>query len=97
VVIVAHAASLALSGKPEVLKILVTASDGRRIDRWAEAKNLTQAEAEAEISKADKGRDDYLRSFYQVRQELPTHYDLVVNTDALSIEQGVEIVLAAAG
>ena len=97
VVIVAHAASMALAGNPEALKILVTASDDQRIDRWADAKGLSRSQAEAEITEADKGRKDYLKSFYQVSLELPIHYDLVVHPDALSIEQAVEIVLAAAG
>ncbi len=97
VVIVAHAASLALVEHPGVLKILVTASNDQRITRWARTKDLPRMQAEAEIHKADKGREDYLRSFYQVHQELPTHYDLVINTDTLTIDEAVRIVLSAAG
>ena len=38
----------------------------------------------------------YLQSFYQVKEELPTHYDLVINTDVLAPAQAVEAILAAA-
>jgi hypothetical protein len=31
-----------------------------------------------------------------VREELPTHYDLVVNTDHLTADQAVQAVLAVA-
>lgn len=97
VVIVAHAASLALGETPGVLRVLVTASKQKRIERWATAREITLAEADAEIHRADKGREDYLLSFYKVRQELPTHYDLVVNTDQLSVEEAVDVVVTAAG
>ena len=30
-------------------------------------------------------------------QELPTHYDLVVNTDQIGPEQAVNLIVAAAG
>ena len=46
---------------------------------------------------ADAARADYLRRFHGLSAELPTHYDLVVNTDALSIDQAAELVAQAAG
>ena len=45
---------------------------------------------------SDAGRRDYLKRFYNVDEELPTHYDLVVNTDALSVELAAELVTRAA-
>jgi hypothetical protein len=32
-----------------------------------------------------------------VKEELPTHYDIVVNTDVLTAEQAAAAVVAAAG
>jgi len=97
VVIVSHAASRALSGQPDVLRVLVTASPERRAQRVADAGGLEPKDAEKAIKQADAARADYLRRFYGVPKELPTHYDLVVNTDALSVEQAVELVVLAAG
>jgi cytidylate kinase len=48
------------------------------------------------VKDSDAGRRDYLRRFYNVDKELPTHYDLVVNTDVLSVEQAAELVSRAA-
>jgi cytidylate kinase len=96
VVIVAHAAAMALAGEQGVLRILVTASPEARAKRLAEARKFSVEEAQAEIRDSDKSRRDYFRSFYDVREELPTHYDIVVNTDALSVEQIVEAVVSAA-
>ena len=40
--------------------------------------------------------DKSVKRFYELDQELPTHYDLIVNTDALRPEQAVGLIVAAA-
>jgi cytidylate kinase len=96
VVIVAHAASMALSGVEGVLRVLVTASPETRAQRLALAQRIGAAEAASAIAASDRERRDYLYSFYKVKEELPTHYDMVISTDALTPEQAVEVILAAA-
>lgn len=96
VVIVAHAASRALSGRPDVLRVLVTASPETRAQRFSEVHGVAPKEATKSIKEDDAARADYLRRFYGVEAELPTHYDLVVNTDVLSIEQAAGVVAQAA-
>jgi cytidylate kinase len=95
-VIVAHAASYAVGRGDAVLRVLVTGSPDTRATRVAEAEGLEPAEAARAVKKSDAGRADYLKRFYDVREESPTHYDLVLNTDALSIEQAAELVSRAA-
>jgi cytidylate kinase len=96
VVIVAHAASFALDPGSGTLRVLVTASPAVRAKRIAASDGLDAAEAERMVKDSDAGRRDYLKRFYSVDRESPTDYDLVVNTDHLSLEQGAEIVLCAA-
>ncbi len=96
VVIVAHAASFALEPGPRILRVLVTASPAGRAKRIAADDGLDDEEAERRIKDSDAGRRDYLKRFYSIEDESPTDYDLIVNTDHLSIEQGAEIVLQAA-
>jgi len=96
VVIVAHAASFALAGRPDVLRIFVTAPAPTRAERSAQAEGLESKEAAKAIKDSDNARADYLRRFYEIDDELPTHYDLVVSTDVLSVEQAAEIVAQAA-
>jgi cytidylate kinase len=43
------------------------------------------------------GRRDYLKRFYGVDRESPTHYDIVINTDVFSTEQAADIISQAAG
>jgi cytidylate kinase len=95
VVIVAHAAAMALGGCEDALRVLITASPETRAARIAEARNLPAGEATKIVADSDKARRDYFKTFYEVRDELPVHYDLVVNTDLLSPQQAVEVVLAA--
>ena len=96
VVIVAHAASRALSSRPDVLRVLVTASPETRAHRFSEVQGVAPKEATKSIKEADAARADYLRRFYGVDAELPTHYDLVVNTDVLSVEQAAALIAQAA-
>jgi cytidylate kinase len=85
VVIVAHAASQLVPRGPEVLRVLVTASPGTRAERLGD-------EGARQVKDEDAARRDYLKRFYGVDEESPTHYDLVINTDVLSVEQAADIV-----
>ena len=87
VVIVSHAASFALAGR-EVLRVLVTASDETRASRVPEGAK--------QVRREDGARADYLKRFYGVERELPTHFDLVINTDVLTPEQAADVIVAAA-
>jgi len=39
---------------------------------------------------------DYFQRFYGIENELPTHYDLVINTEAWAADEAADIVVAAA-
>ena len=93
-VIVAHAASLALGGMEGVLRVLVTASPRTRAQRLAAAQAISIDAAADAVAASDHERRDYLESFYSVKHELPTRYDLVVNTDVLTQQQVVDLILA---
>jgi uncharacterized protein len=95
-VIVAHAASYVVEPGDAALRVLVTASPSTRAGRLAAAGELDPAKAGRAVRDSDAGRRDYLKRFYNIDEELPTHYDLVVNTDALSVELAAELVTRAA-
>jgi cytidylate kinase len=97
VVIVAHAASFALSPSAHVLRVLVTASPESRAERLTESLGFDPETAQRAIEDSDVARADYLRRFYRVDEEQPTHYDLVVNTGSLSPERAADLVVLAAG
>jgi len=92
VVIVAHAASHALERGDHVLRVLVTASPDVRAKRIGAIDGGDERKAAKSVADADAGRRDYLKRFYKVDEELPTHYDLVVNTDVLSFDDAARVV-----
>ena len=92
-VIVSHAASHALAGRADVLRVFVTASPNTRAARLGD---IDREEAARTIERSDDARADYLKRFYGVDRESPTHYDLVVSTDWLTPEQAAEVVVRAA-
>jgi cytidylate kinase len=47
------------------------------------------------VKDEDAGRAAYLKRFYGVDQELPTHFDLVVNTDVLTAADAANVIIAA--
>lgn len=97
VVIVAHAASQALTGRPGVLRVLVTAPDDVRAGRLAEAEGVDGRGGEKLVRESDAARAAYFKEFYGLAEESPTQYDLVVNTGLLTVAETAELVVAAAG
>jgi len=95
-VIVSHGASICLAGLSGLLRVLVTASPGARARRLVQQTNLSERQAKKAIRDSDRQRRDYLRRFYNIRQELPTHYDMALNTDVLMDPLAAELVLRAA-
>ena len=95
VVIVAHGASVPLAKMEGVLRVLVTASPEVRVQRLERDAELEESAAMKAIQESDRQRSEYLKRFYEVGRELPTHYDLVVNTDVLSVPLAAQLVASA--
>ncbi|MRD48645.1 AAA family ATPase [Caenimonas koreensis] len=96
VVIVAHAASYALGGRDDVLRVLVTGSPHIRAKRLADAGTHTHDAAAEEIRQSDAARADYLKRFYEVDRESPEHYDISISTDALTPAQAAAAIVSFA-
>jgi Cytidylate kinase-like family len=96
VVIVAHAAAMALADEERALRVLVTATPETRARRLAEAEHLDEVEAARQVDLSDKARAAYFKRFYGVARELPTHYDLVLSTDRLSPADAAALICEAA-
>lgn len=97
VVIVAHAASFALADRGDVLRVLITAPTEARTARLVQARGVDASEAVRELKRSDEARASYLKGFYGIDRELPTHYDLVVNTDRVDAGAAAAIIVHAAG
>jgi len=95
-VIVAHAASMTLAKRGDIIRVLVTASTETRARRLAEARQIGPDAAATAIATADRNRQDYFKRFHEIPQELPTHYDVVINTDVLAPPHAAELIVVAA-
>jgi cytidylate kinase len=74
----------------------VTASPQTREQRLVATLGITAPEAARTVKQSDAGRADYIKRFYGVSSELPTHYDLVVNTDKLEPEHAAALIATVA-
>jgi cytidylate kinase len=96
VLIVGHAASIPLAGRDDLLRVLVTAPSAVRARRLTESGALNAEEAEKAVRDSDEQRRQYLRRFYNVEEELPEHYDIVINTEAVGYGTAAEMICHAA-
>jgi hypothetical protein len=96
-VIVAHAASIALGPRAGLLRVLVVAPAEVRVRRLVEEGGSSQEQARADLERSDAARAGYLLRVHGVEAELPTHFDLVVNTESLDLETAARLILDAAG
>ena len=78
-----------------LLRVFVTASTDVRVERLQQLTKPNTQDVKRAIEKDDKGREAYLRRFYDIRQELPTHCDLVINTDMFTPSVAAHLVVTA--
>jgi len=96
VVIVAHGAAIPLAEINGVLRVFVTGSQSERTKRRMAEASLDEKKAREDIVDSDRQRADYFQKFYDVDQELPTQYDIVINTDHLTPSIAVDVVVRIA-
>jgi cytidylate kinase len=92
-VLVAHAASYACADRPDVLRVWITASFSTRAARLSRERGVSEDEAAELLRQSDEGRRSYLERVYGVDRESPTDYDNVINTDRLTREAAVGVIV----
>jgi cytidylate kinase len=97
VVIVGHGASIPLAGTNGLLRVLVTAPADTRMLRLAGAEGMDAGKARKAVKHSDDERRSYLRRFYDVDEERPDRYDLVVSTETMTFEAAARTIVSAAG
>ena len=77
------------------LRVFVTASHETRVRRVVKSASITEKDAKAVVEKTDADRREFFGTFFQLGEERPTLYDLVVNTDTVSVAGATRAILAA--
>ncbi len=75
----------------------MTAPPQTRQGRVAAILGVDEKEAARAVKRSDAARADYIKRFYGIGAELPTHYDLVINTEKLAPERAAGLIVQAAG
>ncbi len=96
VVLLAHGASHSLAGREGVLRVFVTGSPAARSTRLSASRLISSSDADKLVANGDANRADYLKRFYGIETESPEHYDLVVDTDQLTVDDAVKMIVSAA-
>ena len=78
-------------------RVRITASRKLRIENVARNFNLSQDEAKRRVIKTESNRKAFIRKYFNADIADPTNYDLVINTDALTVDNAVDVVGAALG
>ncbi len=95
VVIVGRGGQAILRDHANAFHLQVIASVASRAARLVAQRDWEETHAKAHISASDRAREDYMRRFHRIDWLEPGHYDLVINTDRLSIEAASQIALSA--
>ena len=94
-VILAHGASFPLAEAGGVIRVLITGSPESRAARLSAQGKVDARQAGKAVEDSDRERKKYLERFYGIGTELPTHYDIVLNTDVLPLSVAANAIVAA--
>lgn len=75
----------------------ITASQKLRIENVAREFNLSPDEAKRRVIKTESNRKAFIRKYFNADIADPTNYDLVINTETLSVANAVDVIGAALG
>jgi len=95
VVVLGRGGQVALAGKPDVLHVRIVAPLQTRIRRWQAREGLTYEVAHKKVVERDQAHADFVRRFFNADIQDPALYDLVINTEKLTPEAAVELIVKA--
>ena len=94
VVLVGRGAQAILAQRPEALHLYVVASRAWRARLVVQRLGVDPSEVERLLDETDRQRDRYVKEHYGRVREDPTNYDLVLNSERLTIEGAAALVMA---
>lgn len=78
-------------------RVRVTASQRLRIENVARDYNLSPEEAKRRVIKTESDRKAFIRKYFNADIANPTNYDLIINTETLTVDNAVDVIGAALG
>ncbi|HET7874463.1 MAG TPA: cytidylate kinase family protein [Methylomirabilota bacterium] len=97
VVLSGRGGTILLAQVPHVLRVRVTAPNRVRARRVEHTQGLTNEAAQDLVADSDSERAARIRFLYHVDWADPLLYDLVLNTERISVERGVALICETLG
>lgn len=76
-----------------VFRVRVIAPFEDRVERWAEREWIDPDLAHSLVRRSDQQRAGFIKYYYDRDWEDPMHYDLVINTERLSFDMAVKLIV----
>ena len=81
--------------KEKIFRVRIIAPMELRIKYFMEDRGYTKAEAEQYIVKRDGNRKAFVRKYFNTDIADPNHYDIIINTEKISLEGATEAIITA--
>jgi len=94
-VIIGRKANIILADKPDTLRVRVIAPLEKRLKRIMQIENLSRADALHLIRETDGHRERYAKQYYDIDWDDPELYDIVINTEKLTVEDAAYLITEA--
>ncbi|CAB1058932.1 hypothetical protein D1BOALGB6SA_3690 [Olavius sp. associated proteobacterium Delta 1] len=78
-------------------RVRITAPQRRRFKNVAREFKLSPDEAKRRVIKTESNRKAFIRKYFNADIADPTNYDLVINTETLTVDNAVDVIGAALG
>lgn len=95
VIVVGRLGNVVLRGRPNTLRVFLTAELGWRVAHIMESLGISAAAARAEINRVDNGRRNYAREQYDFAWGDPHFYDLIVDVSRFTVAGTIDLIDAA--
>lgn len=93
-IIIGHGGNCLLAGRPDLVRIRVTAPFDLRVRRVAKRTGSSFPEAAADVRHRDADRRYYLERYYQKDANEPCLYDLQINTATISLATAGQMIVS---
>ena len=80
---------------PGAFHVMIVAPVEVRVKRVMERQKLNEEDARNEITRFDNGSREFVKRHFKANIADPVNYDIVINTNHLSIEDAVSIIINA--
>ena len=95
VVIVGRGGQVLLRDLPGTLHVRILSSLSVRLRRLMESEGVDERHAGLMIRQSDHDSSGYIKSFFNADWDDPNLYDLIINTEKLSVKTGMKLIIEA--